>query len=113
MAGQTVNADGSISGGTVTSAGTGVMVIDSGVTAINAKGWSLQGNLFKYGAAASNTQYFQGSTILDTTHGGIIAPIFLTQSEAAAINIVVTGSSSTTGAANDVLLNFFEINAMN
>ncbi len=112
MAGQTVT-NGVISGGTVTGAGTGVMVIDSGVSAINAKGWSVQGNLFKYGANASNTQYFQGCTILDSTHSGIGAAQFLTQAENAVMNIVVTGSSSTTGAANDVLLNFLEINAMN
>lgn len=113
MAGQTVNADGSISGGTVSSAGTGAKLLDSSVVTLNAKGWSLGGNLFKYGAAGSNNQYFQGSTILDTTHGGILAPTFLTQSEAAVMNIVVTGTSGTTGAAGDVLLNMLELNAMN
>lgn len=113
MSGQTVNSDGSISGGTVTGAGSGVMLIDTGVTTINAKGWGLYGNLFKYGVAGANTQYFQGNTILDTTHGGLLTPTFLTLTESAAINIVVTGSSSTTGAASDVLLNFLEINAMN
>jgi hypothetical protein len=48
-----------------------------------------------------------------TLHGGILAPAFLTMTESAAISIVITGSSYTTGAANDVKLNFFEVNAMN
>jgi hypothetical protein len=70
-------------------------------------------NLFKYGVAGSNTQYAQGMPILGTLHGGILAPAFLTMTESAAISIVITGSSYTTGAANDVKLNFFEVNAMN
>lgn len=112
MSGQTVTA-GVISGGTVTGAGSGVLLIDTGTVTLNAKGWSLQGNLFKYGAAAANTQYFQGNTVLDTTHGGILAPSFLTQTESAIMNLVITGASQTTGAASDVLLNFLEFNAMN
>ncbi len=112
MAGQTVT-NGVISGGTVTGAGSGLLAVASGVTTLNAKGWGLYGNLFKYGAAGSNTQMFQGNSVLDTTHGGIQAPAFMTLTESATIAIVVTGSSSTTGAAADVLLNFLEINAMN
>ena len=61
----------------------------------------------------SNTQYAQGMPILGTLHGGVLAPVFLTLTESAAITIVVTGSSYTTGAASDVKLAFFEVNAMN
>jgi hypothetical protein len=111
MAGQTVTA-GVISGGTVSGVGTGVLLLDSGTTAINAKGWSLNNNIFKIGAAAANTQYSQGSIILDTIHGGITAPLFPTQTESAVMNIVVTGSSAQSGAS-DIVLNFFEVNAMN
>jgi hypothetical protein len=112
MSGQTTT-NNVITGGTVSGAGSGVMLLDSTVQTSNALGWSLQGNLFKYGAAGSNTQYFQGSIINAASHAGINTPSFLTQAENAVMNIVVTGSSSTTGAANDVILNFFEINAMN
>jgi hypothetical protein len=112
MSGQTVT-NGVISGGTVTGAGSGVLLIDTGTTTINAKGWQLFGQLFKYGAAGSNTQFFQGNTVLDTTHGGILAPTFLTQTESAIMNLVITGASQTTGAANDVLLQLLEFNAMN
>jgi hypothetical protein len=112
MSGQTIT-NGVISGGTVTGAGSGALLLDSTVQTGNAVGWCLTGNLFKYGAPGSNTQYFQGSIINATTHAGITVPAFLAQSESAVMNIVVTGSSSTTGAANDVILNWLEVNAMN
>jgi hypothetical protein len=114
MSGQTTT-NGVISGGSVSA---GTTICDSGTwvngtTPNNAAGWSAEANLFKYGAAGSNTQYAQGTPILGTLHGGILAPVFLTVTESAAITIVVTGSSYTTGAAGDVKLNFFEVNAMN
>ena len=114
MSGQTTT-NGVISGGTVSA---GTTICDSGTwvngtTPNNATGWSAQANLFKYGAAGSNTQYAQGMPILGTLHGGVLAPVFLTLTESAAITIVVTGSSYTTGAASDVKLTFFEVNAMN
>jgi hypothetical protein len=112
MAGQTVTG-GVISGGTVTGAGSGLLAVDSGSQTGSAVGWSILANLFKYGAAGSNTQYVQGSPITGATHGGINTPAFTTFTESAAMNIVVTGGSPTTGAAGDVMLNFLEINAMN
>jgi hypothetical protein len=112
MAGQTVTA-GVISGGTVTAAGAGVMLFDSGTQTGNNVGWALLTQLFKYGATGSNTQYAQSQPIFGTTHGGINLPTFSTIPENAAINVVVTGASLTTGAANDVVLNMTEANAMN
>ncbi|MBV9968661.1 MAG: hypothetical protein JO228_01655 [Xanthobacteraceae bacterium] len=114
MSGQTTT-NGVISGGSVSA---GTTICDSGTwvngtTQNNAAGWSAQANLFKYGAAGSNTQYAQGTPILGALHGGILTPMFLTLIESAAITIVVTGSSYTTGAAGDVKVNFFEVNAMN
>jgi hypothetical protein len=104
-----------ISGGTV---GTGTVIADTGAwtnppTPNNNVGWQLTANVFKYGAAGSNTQYAQGSAILGGVHGGIGMPIFATATEAGAIVIAVTGSSYTTGAANDVVATLFEVNAMN
>lgn len=112
MSGQTVT-NGVISGGTVTGAGSGVMAYDSTAQTGNAVGWSIMAQLFKYGSAGSNTQLFQLQPIYGATHGGVTAPSFLTLAENAAINVVITGSSSTTGAANDVVLNMSEANAMN
>jgi hypothetical protein len=112
MSGQTVTA-GVISGGTVTGAGSGVLLYDSTAQTGNAVGWSILAQLFKYGSGGSNTQYAQVEPIFGTAHGGVTLPSFLTLTESSAINIVVTGSSSTTGAANDVVLNFSQAQALN
>jgi hypothetical protein len=114
LVGQTVT-NGVISGGHITA---GTVICDSGAwvngtTPNNNVGWSAQANLFKYGAAGSNTQYAQGMAILGGTHGGVQAAVFPGLTESAAINVVVTGSSYTSSAANDLVLNFFEVNAMN
>lgn len=87
--------------------------MDSQVQTGNAVGWQMVLNWFKYGAAGANTQFSQGSPIFGTTHGGIGVPVLSTLAENAAINLVFTGSSPTTGAANDVVLNLIEINALN
>jgi hypothetical protein len=113
MSGQTVT-NGVISGGTVSA---GTPVCDSGTwvngtTANNAAGWQAMASLFKYGVGGSNTQFVQGQAILGTLHGGMQAAQFLTLTESAVINIVVTGASYTTGAANDLKLQLFEVNAM-
>jgi hypothetical protein len=101
---------GTVSGGTVI-ADTGAWV--NATSPNNNVGWQLMANVFKYGAAGSNTQYAQGSAILGGVHGGIGVPTFATATEAAAIVIAVTGSSYTAGAANDVVATWFEVNAMN
>lgn len=115
MTGQTVNADGSISGGSVTA---GTPVCDSGTwvngtTPNNAAGWQAGATVMKYGATGSNTQIGQGFAILGTLHGGIQPSQTLTLAENAPINIVVTGSSYTTGAASDVKLQMLQIGASN
>ena len=112
MAGQTVT-NGVVSGGTVTGVGAGALLFDSGVQTGNAIGWEAFLEFFKYGAAGSNTQYFQSNPIFGTAHGGIGVPQFSTLPENAQISIVVTGSSPTTGAAGDVVLNMLQLNAMN
>jgi hypothetical protein len=76
-------------------------------------GWNLTANIVKYGATKSNTQYAQGTAILGGIHGGIGLPVFPTAVESGAIVIALTGSSYTTGAANDVVATWFEVNAMN
>ena len=112
MSGQTVTS-GVISGGTVTGAGSGVLLVDSGTQTGNGVAWGIFGTFMKYGAAAANTQFFQSSIINGTTHGGLAVPQFTTQSEAATMSFVITGASQTTGAANDVLLNYFVVAASN
>jgi hypothetical protein len=104
-----------ISAGVVTG---GSVIADTGpwvnATAPNNNvGWQLMAIVVKYGAAGSNTQYAQGTAILGTIHGGIGLPVFPTAVEPGAIVIALTGSSYTTGAANDVVANWFQVDAMN
>jgi hypothetical protein len=104
MVGQTVSAAGVISGGTVSGVGSGILLYDSGVQTGNNVGWQVTVSLYKYGASGSNTQLYQSAPIFNTTHGGVSKILPATLPENAAINLVVTGSSPTTGAAGDVLL---------
>jgi hypothetical protein len=104
-----------ISAGTVTG---GSVIADSGAwtdgtVPNNNVGWQLTANVFKYGAAGSNTQYAQGTAILGGIHGGIGSPVFPTALESGAIVIALTGSSYTSGAGNDVVATWFEVNATN
>ena len=112
MVGQIIT-NGVISGGTVSGVGAGVLLFDSGVQTGNGVGWEAIVNWFKYGATGSNTQVYASSPIFGTTHGGITLPTASTIPENAAINLVITGSSPTTGAANDIVLNVLQVNAMN
>jgi hypothetical protein len=99
-------------GGTIIADSTGITT-----TAINT-GWTMMANVFKYGAKGSNTQYAQCTGIIyGSTHGGLGGagalgiPTFPTAVESGAILIAVTGNAGT--AVADIVLNFFEINAMN
>jgi hypothetical protein len=105
----TISAGKVIGGGVI--ADTGAWT--NGTVPNNNVGWQLMANVIKYGAAGSNTQYAQGTAILGGIHGGIGSPVFSTALESGAIVIALTGSSYTTGAANDVVATWFEVNAMN
>ncbi|WP_263353375.1 hypothetical protein [Acidicapsa acidisoli] len=105
-----IQTGGTASGGSVV-ADTGAWV--NGTTANNNVGWNLFAQIFKVGAAGSNTQIAQGQSILGSMHGGATSVIKPTATESGVINIAVTGSSYTTGAASDVLCNSFSVNAMN
>jgi len=101
---------GVVTGGSVI-ADTGPWV--NGTIPNNNVGWQLTASVFKYGAVSSNTQYAQGTVILGSIDGGIGLPVFPTAIESGAIVIALTGSSYTTGAANDVIAICFEVNAVN
>lgn len=88
----------------------GVLLAQSGVVTTSGGGWSAQVQAEKYGVNGSNTQIATGASVVaGVTHLGTSAPVLLTATENAVINITVTGASSTTGAANDVLAQFFDI----
>lgn len=116
MSGQSLIGSSYANQGTVTGGGT--VIADTGAwvnaTTPNSNvGWELECTFFKYGNAGSNTQNAQYTTILGATHGGISLPVACTATESAVINLVVTGSSYTTGAANDVMASLFYVEAFN
>lgn len=81
-------------------------------TAAGGGGWQLEANIYKYGAAGSNTQIAlhsagQGGNVV----ASLAAPSLLTLPENATITVVVTGNAATSAA--DILFNFLEIFAMN
>jgi len=78
----------------------------------SAGGWQLQANLYKYGAAGSNTQIAlheagQAGSILGT----LSSPSLTTLAENAAIILAITGNATTT--ATDIVFNFLQIFATN
>lgn len=88
----------------------GTLIADSGVVTTNNGGWTASVQVSKYGAAGSNTQIATNAQVVaGTSHLGTAVPVALTAAENGTINITVTGSSSTTGAANDVLGQLFDI----
>jgi hypothetical protein len=107
MVGETISSTGIISGGHVSA---GTPILDSGAwlngtTANSNVAFSGNVALTKYGAYGSNTQITGNAyTVLGGTHTGMQAAQPLTLPENAVINLVITGSSYTTGAANDVTL---------
>ncbi len=90
----------------------GITVATTGVVATNGSGWSIQANVFKYGAAGSNTQItlHQQSQVAATVTA-LTAPQLATATESGAILIAVTGNCATT--ATDIVFSFMEINCVN
>lgn len=90
----------------------GQTIADSGVVTTNGGGWSLAANVFKYGAAGSNTQLgLHQQAQIGGAVAALLAPVLLTGNESGNIPIVVTGNATTT--ASDIVFNFLEVNAMN
>jgi hypothetical protein len=88
----------------------GTLIADSGVVTTNGGGWSAGVQVTKYGAAGSNTQLSSNSAVVaGASHTGTTAPAALTANESGIINITITGSSSTSGAANDVVGQLFDV----
>lgn len=88
----------------------GTLIVDSGVQTTSGGGWSASVQVSKYGATGSNTQLATNAqAISGTTHLGTSASTLLTATESGVINITVTGASSTSGAAGDVLGQILDI----
>jgi hypothetical protein len=96
----------------------GITACDSGAYTTNANvGWFLGAQLFKYGAAGSNTQLAvsDGAWISNASLGGGTAasslPQLVTATESGAILVAITGNAGTT--ATDIALNLATVNGMN
>ncbi|NKI68958.1 hypothetical protein GN109_05960 [Collimonas pratensis] len=88
----------------------GTVIADSAVQTTNGGGWAASVQVQKYGVSGSNTQISTCAQIAaGASHLGTSAPVALTSAENAVINITITGSSPTTGAANDVAGQLFDI----
>lgn len=88
----------------------GTAIVVTGVVTGNAVGWLLSAQVVKTGA---NAQLAFGSSQVGATPNALAVPAALAITDTAGIIIKVTGASGTTGAAGDVLGQFFEINWMN
>lgn len=98
-------------GSTVGAGGTTIATGASSTTAA-AGGWSLEANVYKYGAPGSNTQLglhtaFQSGNAV----GALSSPSALTATEGSPILIAITGNAAT--LATDIALNFLEVFATN
>jgi hypothetical protein len=91
----------------------GTTIADTGAySTASAVGWSLLAQVFKYGAAASNTQIaICTGIIIGNSHSGMTAPAALTLTESGAVNIAFTLNAATT--ATDATFSFAEVNALN
>lgn len=90
----------------------GVTIADTGTVATSGGGWSLKGSVFKYGAAASNTQIgLNDQNLLGAVAAVLLAPQLITATESGAILVAITGNATT--AASDIVFNFLSLNALN
>lgn len=95
-------------GSTVTG---GTTIATTGSVTTNGSGWQISVNVFKYGAAGSNTQLsIHSQAQVGAAVSALQAPTALTATESGAIIIAITANTTT---ATDVVFNWLEINAMN
>lgn len=103
------NATTAVVGAAVTG---GTAIADTGVVTTNGGGWSVQANVFKTGAAGSNTQLgLHQQAQIGGAVAALVAPQAIAAVENAPILIAITGNAAT--VVSDIVFNFLEINAMN
>lgn len=103
------NATTAVVGSAVTG---GTTIADTGTVATNGGGWSVQANVFKTGAAGSNTQLgLHQQAQIGAAVAAMLAPTAIAAVESGPILFALCGNATT--AATDILANFLEVNAMN
>jgi hypothetical protein len=90
------------------------VIADTGATNQNGGPWWLEGLVIRSsGGAGSKQQVATGQAILNTTHLGLNAVTLPVEDESKAITIKVTGASTGSGVANDVVVQGFQVFVMN
>ncbi len=108
------NPTAAVVGSAVATNSTSFLLGDTGSTtnAGSACGWCIEGQVYKYGAAGSNTQIGQEiGVIVGSTHGGMGLAAALTTNESLPILIAVTGNATT--SVGDISLYNINIEAFN
>lgn len=95
-------------GAAIVTAGGTVQIGASGVVTGNNVGWQAMAEIIKTGAYLANTQKAQGQVVAGATHTGT-SFASTTFAENAQQFVTITGASSTTGAANDVILDAADV----
>jgi len=90
----------------------GSLLADTGAVTTNSGGWEVGGNVFKRGAAGSNTQTCTSNgAVAGGVHVGVVPPLDATAVESGAILVAVTINNTT--AVGDASLCWLEVNGMN
>jgi hypothetical protein len=105
-----VNPTTAVVGSTVGTGGT--TVADTGTVTTNGGGWMISGNVFKYGAAGSNTQLATSNGAWGGgAHLGGSAPATMAATESGSILVAITGNATT--ATTDIAFNQLVITGQN
>lgn len=92
------NPTAAVVGSAIATNSTSFLLGDTGSTTNSgaAAGWSIQSQVYKYGALGSNTQIGQEiGVVIGSTHGGMGLASALTTNESLAILVAVTGNATT------------------
>lgn len=97
------NASSAVVGSAVGTNSTSFLLGDTGAVTNPNVGWSITSQVYKYGAAGSNTQIGQElGVIVGSTHGGLSLASALTTNESLPILVAVTGNA--TSSVGDISL---------
>ena len=90
----------------------GITVADTGVFTTVSVGWSIGAEVYKYGAAGSNTQIaVHQMAQMGAAVGSLLSPQVLTLNESGNILIALTGNATT--AVADIVANLFVLTGLN
>jgi len=90
----------------------GTTIADTGAVTTNGAGWCISAEVYKFGAAGSNTQIgVHQPTQIGAAVSSLLPPVSLTFPENAPILIAITGNATT--AASDIVFNLATLQGLN